>query len=618
VHQLVEAQVDRTPGAIAVVCGREQISYEALNARANQLARLLRKRGVGPDVLVGLCLERSIEMMVALLGILKAGGAYLPLDPSYPQERLRFMLEDAAARVLVTDARLAERPRATSVERICLDTDRELLASECADNLASGATADNLAYVIYTSGSTGTSKGVMIPHRAVCNLMDWAQTAVPLTGDDRVLQRSSCSFDVSVWEFFAPLLVGAELIMAAPDSQLEPSQLVESIVAHRVTILQVVPSVLTQLLDEPNLPRCDSLRRVLSAGEALSHDLQERFFERLSASLYNLYGPTETCVYSAGWMCQRVTRERVVPIGRPIANTQMYVLDAGMQPVPIGVVGELFIGGAGLARGYINRTDLTAERFVRHPFSDASGARLYRTGDRVRYRGDGNLEFLGRVDHQVKIRGVRIEPGEIETALLGHSGVREVVVVAREDGPGDRRLVAYFVPGQDTAPTNGELRRFLRKTLPEPMVPSTFVRLDALPLNRSGEIDRQMLPAPALRRPDLSEAFVPPATPIEEAIARIWSDVLRVEPVGIHDDFFDLGGHSLLATQVISRVNDTFGRKVPLRCLFELATVAEFAKAVEEAAADGDAGSRLGIQQALRAKYRAKRDNFADEPSSSR
>jgi amino acid adenylation domain-containing protein len=576
-HQLFEAQVAKTPHAIAVVCGAEDISYGALNARANQLARCLRARGVGPDVVVGVCLERSIDMEVALLGILKAGGAYVPLDPGYPQERLRFMLDEAAARVLVTESRLAGRLGTAAADLVCLDTARQTVASERGDNLESGATPESLAYVLFTSGSTGRPKGVMIPHRAVCNFMHWAQDAFPLTGDDRVLQRTPCGFDVSVWECYAPVLVGAQLIISPPGADFEPAQLVRTIAATRVTILQVVPSVLAQLLEEPDLPRCDSVRRVLSAGEALSCALQERFFERLDARLYNLYGPTETCIYSAGWTCRRGGGERVVPIGRPIANTQLYVLDASRQPAPIGAAGELYIGGAGLAHGYINRPDLTAERFVAHPFSAEPGARLYRTGDRVRYLRDGNVEFLGRVDDQVKIRGVRIEPGEIEGVLRRHSAVREAVAVAREDAPGDRRLVAYLVARQQPAPSNGELRRFLSEALPEPMVPSTFVWLDALPLNASGKIDRQRLPAPSALRPDLPEAFIAPRTAVEETIARIWSEVLRRDHIGIHDNFFDLGGHSLLATQVISRIRAVHGKELSLRALFETPTVAGLA-----------------------------------------
>jgi acyl-coenzyme A synthetase/AMP-(fatty) acid ligase/acyl carrier protein len=347
-----------------------------------------------------------------------------------------------------------------------------------------------------------------------------------------------------------------------------------------VSILQLVPSLLALLVDEPDLSRCTSLRRVFCGGETLSHELQERFFEQLGASLHNLYGPTEACIDALCWTCTRGSHERVIPIGRPIANTQAYVLDANLDAVPIGVAGELHIGGAGLARGYINRPDLSAERFLPHPFSDTPGARVYATGDRVRYRPDGNLEFLGRVDDQVKIRGVRIELQEIEAVLGRHPAVRQAAVVVREDVRGDRRLVAYYVGIDHLAVTADDLRTLLRDYLPETMVPSAFVRLDALPLRSNGKIDRQMLPAPSGRRPDLSEAFVSPRTDVEKAIAQIWSEVLQINPIGIQDDFFDLGGHSLLATQVMSRMNDAFGQKLPLRCLFESTTIAALATAV--------------------------------------
>jgi amino acid adenylation domain-containing protein len=581
-HELVEAQVTRTPTAIALVCGENAISYERLNARANQLARVLRARGVGPDVPVGVCLERSIELVVGLLGILKAGGAYVPLDPTYPNERLRMMLEDSGARVLVTGARLATRLRSPAVDAVCLDASRALIASERDDNLEASAAADDLAYVIFTSGSTGRPKGVMISHRAICNHMYWMQTAFPLTPDDRVLQRTACSFDASVWEFYAPLVAGACLILAPAGGRFDPRALVEAIGAHRVSILQLVPAMLALVLEECDLSACASLRRVFCGGEPLGRELQERFFERLEASLHNLYGPTEACIDAVYWTCSRTDARHTVPIGRPIANTQVYVLNPDRKPAPIGVDGELYIGGAGLARGYVNRPDLTAERFIPHPFGDPN-ARLYRTGDRVRYLPDGALEFLGRLDDQVKIRGVRVETGEVEAALRRHADVKGAAVVAREDVSGDRRLVAYVIAHAGTRPAYEEMRRFLRETLPEAMVPSAFVRLDAFPLGPNGKLDRLLLPAPAVRRPDLPDAFVAATTPVEEAIVQIWSDVLRVDPVGIHDDFFYLGGHSLLATQVMSRVNDAFGRNVPLRCLFELATVAGLAKAVADA-----------------------------------
>jgi amino acid adenylation domain-containing protein len=578
-HELFEAQVERTPSAAAVISDEETISYGRLNARANQLAHLLRARGVGRDVPVGVCLERSIDLVVAVIGIVKAGGAYVPLDPSYPIERLRFMMREAGAPVVVTTGALAARLEAVSAFRT--DADGEALDSQSTHNLSTLSTPDSLAYVIFTSGSTGRPKGVAVPHEAIVNHLRWTSDALPLGADDRVLQRTPFTFDVSVWELWAPLVAGAGLVLAPVALRFQPAAIVDTVAQHGVTTLHIVPSLLERLLDEPGLSRCATLRRVCCAGEQLSARLQERFFGRLDASLHNLYGPTECCIYATAWTCRRGGGEGPVPIGRPISNTQVYVLDAELQPVPVGVDGELYLGGLCLARGYINQPELTAERFIRHPFSDRRSERLYRTGDRVRYRADGDLEFLGRLDDQIKLYGVRIEPGEVEAALCRHPRVKAAVVVAREDTPDVRRLVAYMVAS--SLPTLGsiELRRFLAAELPPSMVPSSFVWLDALPVTATGKLDRRGLPAPASRRPDLPNAFVPPRTAVEEALAGIWSEILHVEPIGVDDDFFDLGGHSLLATQVISRVNEGFGRNLPLRRLFEEPTIAELGRSLE-------------------------------------
>ena len=580
-HELVEAQAARTPRATAVMFEGDAISYTTLNARANQLAHLLRARGVSRDVFVAVCLERSIDMVVALLGILKAGGAYVPLDPTYPIERLQFMLNEAAAPVLVTTSDLSSRLRMDSARPLYLDTESALLSAESSANLQIVSTPDSLAYVIFTSGSTGNPKGVMVPHRAIVNHMRWMQGAFPLTADDRVLQRTPYSFDASVWEFWAPLVAGAVLVMAPSVPRFQPTAVMEMIEANRITVLQLVPSLLGLLLDVPDLSSCASLRRVFCGGERLPVDLQDRFFSRLDASLHNLYGPTECCIDSVFWTCRRGSADRIVPIGRPVANTQVYVLDEQLQPVPVGAEGELYIGGQCVARGYLGQPALTAERFIRHPFSEDPEARLYRTGDRVRYRPDGNLEFLGRLDDQVKLNGLRIEPGEIEAALRRHPSVVATVVVLREDPPGDRRLVAYLATTQSPPPGNDEIRGFLRDWLPEPFLPSQYVWLDALPLGPNGKVDRQRLPRPPHQRPELASEYVAPRTPVEETLARIWSEVLGVEPIGVDDDFFDLGGHSLRATQVIARVNKAFRRTVPLRRLFEQPTIAELVKAIE-------------------------------------
>lgn len=582
VHQMFEAQVERTPDTVAVVFEDQALTYRELNTRANRLAHRLRALGVGPEVLVGLCVERSLELMVGLLGILKAGGAYVPLDPTYPPARLAFMLPDAQVSVLVTQQQWVARLPVHGLQVVCLDGDWEHLASQPGSNPVSGVIPANLAYVMYTSGSTGQPKGVMVEHWALSNTMHWMQATFPLSEADRILQKTPCSFDVSAWEFFAPLMVGAQLILARPGEHQDSAYIVDLLATHQITMLQLVPSLLQMVLEEEALATCHSLRHVFCAGEALTHALQERFFARLTADLHNLYGPTEATIYATYWTCVRGSPSGHVPIGWPIANTQLYILDAQLHPVPIGVPGELHIGGVGLARGYLNHPELTAERFIPHPFSDVPGARLYKTGDLARYRPDGSLEFLGRRDTQIKLRGYRIELGEIEATLEHHPAIRQAVVLAREDTAGDRRLVAYCVPHHGSLPDIRELRAFLQTQLPDYMVPAVFVVLDTLPLTPNGKVDRQALPTPGQARPPLFEAFVAPRTPIEELLAGIWASVLKVESVGIHDNFFALGGHSLLAVQAMSRLRKVFQVDVPLRALFDAPTVAGLARHIEK------------------------------------
>lgn len=610
-HQLFEAQVERTPQAIAVVFDphpqdafggsqEEHLTYWELNRRANQLAHHLRRLGVGPETLVGICMERSLEMVVGLLGILKAGGAYVPLDPAYPKERLAFMVGDAQSPVLLTQQALVEALPKCGRRMVCLDTVWGTIASESDENPRSGVTPDNLAYVIYTSGSTGRPKGVMISHRAICNHMLWMQMTFPLTETDAVLQKTPFSFDASVWEFYAPLLAGARLIMARPGGHKDGAYLIKVIVEQQVTTLQLVPSLLRLLLQEQAFETCDCLKRVFCGGEALPAELIERFYARLPANLYNLYGPTEAAIDATFWVCEREGNQQVVPIGRPIANMQAYILDSHLCPVSVGVPGELCLGGIDLARGYLNRPDLTAKKFIPNPFnlevallqvqagSNKIGARLYKTGDLARYLPGGNIEFLGRMDHQVKVRGFRIELGEIETILREHPAVREAVVVAREDGQGDiilgrdKRLVAYLVPQQRLAPSISDLRSYLGEKLPDYMIPSAFVSLDALPLTPNGKVDRQALPAPNRTRTDWEGTFVAPRTPPEKLLAEIWAEVLGLVRVGVHDDFFEWGGNSLLATQIISRVRDVFQAQISLRSFFEAPTIAELALLIEE------------------------------------
>ncbi len=583
-HTLIETQVEQSPDAIAVVFEQEQLTYRELNMRANQLAHHLQTFGVGPDVLVGVCMERSLDLVVALLGILKAGGAYVPLDPSSPKERLAFMLEDVQTPVLLTQQRLITSFPAHSATMICLDTAWEQIANEANTNPVCNVSAQNLSYTIYTSGSTGKPKGAMNTHRGLVNRLLWMQQEYHLTSADRVLQKTPFTFDVSVWEFFWPLLTGATLVVARPGGHQDACYIAALIVEQHITTLHFVPSMLHMFLQEPNLPeQTRSIKRVICSGEALPFELQERFFARIDAELHNLYGPTEASIDVTSWRCQRESKLRVVPIGRPIANTHIYLLDPSMRPVPIGVSGELYIGGVGVARGYLNRDELTQERFIADPFSPHSDARLYRTGDLARYRPDGAIEYLGRIDHQVKIRGLRIELGEIEAVLLQHPSVREreVVLVAREDTPGDQRLVAYVVPANGQTPTNESLRTYLKEQLPAYMVPSSFLLLDAFPLLSNGKVNRHALPVPTSARDIDEDSFVAPTLMVHHQLVAIWEDLLNVRPIGLKDNFFDLGGHSLLAARLVDRIERTFGKKLPLSTLFAKPTVEQLATALE-------------------------------------
>jgi amino acid adenylation domain-containing protein len=589
-HELFEEQVERTPEAIAIDFEGERLTYEQLNARANQLARHLTQLGIGGETMVGVCMERSLEMVVALFGILKSGGAYLPLDPTYPQARLQHILGETRVRVVLSQQHLLAGLPANQHDVICLDTQwAERIGHLRSDNLRYGSLVDNLAYTIYTSGSTGKPKGAMNTHRGIVNRLLWMQEAYQLTARDRVLQKTPFTFDVSVWEFFWPLLNGARLIVARPGGHQDAAYLVNLIREQQVTTVHFVPSMLQLFVEQPGVESCQSLRHVICSGEALRYELQARFFGLLNANLHNLYGPTEAAVDVTYWECRRGGGEPIVPIGRPIANLQMYVLDREMQPVPVGVTGELYIGGAGIGRGYLNRADLTAERFVPNPFSADEGARLYRTGDLGRYLFDGTIEFLGRIDHQVKVRGQRIELGEIETVLIDHEAVAEAAVVAREDEPGAQRLVAYLVSRNGKPPSLTQLRQHLQQSLPDYMIPSAFVMLESLPLTSSGKVDRRALPPPDGVRPDLEMAFVAPKDPVEESLAAIWREVLGLERVGVYDDFFAIGGHSLLAAQVIARMQREFGMDLALRDFFSAPNIRSLAERINEltlAAAD--------------------------------
>ncbi|MGA8864068.1 MAG: amino acid adenylation domain-containing protein, partial [Gallionella sp.] len=579
-HRLIEKQAALTPDSVALEFDGKELSYVELNRRANQLARLLRQKGVGADVIVGVFAERSFEMVLSLLAVLKAGGAYVPLDPSYPAERLAHMIEDARASLVLAQPHLGNQLPKAAKEVHLLDATWKSYGDESGDDLDDIGAPENLAYVIFTSGSTGRPKGAMNEHRGICNRLLWMQEEYGLTDEDRVLQKTPYSFDVSVWEFFWPLLTGARLVIARPGGHRDSAYLVDLILQSKITTLHFVPSMLRVFLEEEGVEACGSLRRVICSGEALPHELQERFFARLpGAELYNLYGPTEAAVDVTYWACRRGDERVTVPIGRPVANTQMYVLDTRMEPVPVGVAGELYIGGVQVGRGYAGRDELTVERFLPDPHSSTPGARLYKTGDLARYLPDGAIEYLGRLDDQVKIRGQRIELGEIEATLDQHAGVAQSVVMMREDNPGDQRLIAYVVPRRADLSAK-ELKEQLSKQLPSYMVPGAFVFLGALPLTSSGKIDRKRLPAP--EHLDIQQAtYVAPRTPTEEVLAEIWANVLNLERVGIHDNFFELGGHSLLLLSVLEHMRRAELR-ADVRTIFLTPTIAALARAVAE------------------------------------
>lgn len=607
IHVLFEGQARRTPEAVAVVYEGKTLTYAELNGRANQLALHLKDKGVGTDQLVGICIERSLEMVVGLLGILKAGGAYVPLDPGYPAERLAYMLSDVAPRVILIQERLRDRlPATTAAEVIELDHDWSAIAQQSSANLEAstlGLHSRHLAYVIYTSGSTGNPKGAMNEHRGVVNRLQWAQDQYRLGPDDRVLQKTPFSFDVSVWEFFWTLMSGARLVVARPEGHRDPTYLRKLIEETGVTTLHFVPSMLQTFLDQHRSGDCSSLRHVVCSGEELSVALQRKCFECLpQASLSNLYGPTETAVEVTAWECRPEDKSSRVPIGRPIANIKMYLLDHHGQPVPIGVAGEIYIGGVAVGRGYLNRPELTLERFLPDPFSADPQARMYKTGDLGRWRPDGNIEYLGRNDFQVKIRGFRVELGELEAALQSFPGVRRAVAVAREETPGVKRLVGYVVPelprpeglrhgddnaaGEDT--TSGliqRLRDYVKGKLPPYMVPAIIVPLDDLPLTPNGKVDRQALPEPEGRQ-QLSQRYVAPSTVMEETLSAIWERALRVERVGVQDNFFELGGDSLLGIETIGRIADTLNVGLHFMALLQYPTVRELALFVDELLAE--------------------------------
>ncbi len=590
IHQLFEAQVQRSPDSIAAIFAEQQITYHDLNARANQLARHLQTLGVGPDVLVGICVERSLEMIVALLAILKAGGAYISLDTAYPQQRLSLMLTDSQVTVLLTQQCLLQQLPEHQASIVCLDRDWEDIATKTQDNLDINIHPDNLAYVIYTSGSTGKPKGVAMPHRPLVNLIAWQSQTSTVEEGSKTLQYTPISFDVSFQEIFATLTTGGTLVLISESMRREPTHLLQFLNQEGIERL-FLPYVALQQLAEmariEGIVPC-SLREVITAGEQLriTEAIAHLFRQLPNCTLHNHYGPSETHVVTAFTLANSPTDWSILPpIGRPIANSQIYLLDSQLQPVPVGVPGELYIGGIGIARGYLNRLDLTDARFIANPFENSKCDRLYKTGDLARYLSDGNIEYLSRIDHQVKIRGFRIELGEIEALLAQHPSVKTSVVIDREDVPGQKSLVAYVVPNQqyeNDSQLTLELRHFLKQKLPEYMIPTAFVCLEKLPLTPSGKLDRRALPAPDQSRPILEVALITPRTPTEEKMVGIWIKILGIENVGIQDNFFELGGNSLLAAQLMIYVRETFQVQMPVRSIFEQQTIEGLCQILEK------------------------------------
>ena len=577
VGQLFEAWAARTPKAIAAIAGDGRLTYRELNARANQLARRLQKLGVGPDVLVGVCVERSLEMAVAFLAVLKAGGAYVPLDPHYPAARLAHMLEDTQAPVVLTQKHLRASLPPHKGALLCLDADRGETAAESTEDTPPTAGPDNLAYVIYTSGSTGSPKGVAVPHRAILRLVVHTDY-LAIKPSDVVAQASSISFDAATFEIWGPLLNGARFVEVPTDVLLSPRDLAAEIDRQGITTLFVTTALFNRIADEfPQAFR--KLRCLLFGGEASDPDSVAKVLrEAPPARLLHVYGPTEATTFATWHPVEKVVEgARTIPIGRPIANTTVLLLDRYLNPVPVGVLGELHIGGPGLARGYLNRPGLTAARFIPDPLSPSSDARLYKTGDVARYLPDGSIELLGRLDDQVKIRGLRVEPGEIEFLLRKHPAVSDAVVIARENSPGDKRLLAYLVASGQPFPPEHDLRAFLAGKLPEYMIPSAFVVLDRLPLTPNGKVDRGALPAPVPAAATRQAARLAPRNLLEEELAQMWRDVLGVPQLGLDESFFDLGGHSLLAVQLFARIEKAFNRRLPIATLFEAPTVAKLA-----------------------------------------
>ncbi len=586
IQQLFEAQVERTPDAAALIFGADRISYSELNRRANRIANYLRKLGARPETLTAIALERSVEMIAGILGILKSGAAYVPLDPHYPRERIELMLADSNAPFLLTNEKTLRGLKNPRAQAICLDRDRQAIERESADNPASPAAPENLAYVIYTSGSTGKPKGVAIEHRSAIAFLHWALTVYSTAQLKGVLASTSVCFDLSIFEIFAPLSCGGALILVENALGLK-----DAAAKNEVTLINTVPSAITELLRTEAIPA--SAKTINLAGEPLKTALVKQIYALDTVErVFDLYGPTEDTTYSTFTL----RGEGAATIGRPIANTQAYILDEFLQPVPVGIAGELFLSGAGLARGYLNRPELTAEKFIKNPFAVDAAARMYRTGDLARHNERGEIVYLGRIDHQVKIRGFRVELGEIEARLSAHPQIRETIVLAREDNPPEKRLVAYYVPRKKQSPEHAELRRFLQQTLPDYMIPSAFVAINAMPLTPNGKIDRRELPAPAANRFAETRKMGELTDALETKLVNIWETILDVQPIGTRDDFFELGGHSLQAVRMFAEIEKSFNVNIPLAALFQAGTIEKLAAILRKDGWNAPESSLVPIQ----------------------
>jgi amino acid adenylation domain-containing protein len=602
-HEAFSAQAARTPSAPAITFRDETLTYAQFDERVQELALHLVDMGVTRDTLVAVCMERSLEVITALHAVLRAGGAYVPIDPEYPDERIALMLEDLDEPILLTQARFAGRFEGAAAHAIVLDAPLAFPAKPVATELPK-VSPDDLAYVIFTSGSTGRPKGCMNTHRAIANRIYWQQEHFRLTPAERLLQKTPFTFDTSLWEVFWPFMYGAHLTVAEPGGHRDTAYLCQTVIERGITFIHFVPSMLRLFIEDPRVTQCVTIRRVISSGEALTRPLHDRFFERLGAELHNLYGPTECANDVSYWVCDPATTLPFVPIGKPMANTQLHILDADMRPIPVGEVGELYIGGVHVGRGYLNRPELTAERFVPDPFRP--GGRLYKTGDLTRFLPDGNIEFLGRGDFQVKIRGLRVELGEIESALEAVDGVGGAVVIAHERTAGDLELIAYVEhPDGDQVSVDG-LRAKIGERLPDYMVPSTIIGLERFPLNANLKVDRKALPPPPRTRPAIETPYAAPRTALQRLIAERWCRILQLDRVGINDRFFELGGTSLDAARFVNDIQTELGETIFVVTLFGAPSVAEYAAFLERTfpvpvarfAGEGEPGSLAPVATA--------------------